>query len=283
MNLCEPAYAKLNLALDVGALRPDGYHEMRMLMQTITLCDRVTVRLDAGRWWADGSNMLPHDERNLALRAARVFCRAADIPSDGMEITLEKQIPTCAGLGGGSADAAAVLRVLQRHYGSPLSHAALLDAAAQVGSDVPFCLVGGTMLAEGRGERLTALPALPPCEIVLCQPDFASPTPALFRALDAAPPTTRPDFPRLLAALGDLPAFAAAMENVFEPVLAAQHPQLGQIRRTLLDHGALGAMLTGTGSVMFGLFADHAAAERARAALARLTPWTALARPCAVE
>lgn len=92
-----------------------------MLMQTITLCDRVTVRLDAGRWWADGSNMLPHDERNLALRAARVFCRAADIPSDGMEITLEKQIPTCAGLGGGSADAAAVLRALQRHYGSPLS------------------------------------------------------------------------------------------------------------------------------------------------------------------
>lgn len=283
MNLCEPAYAKLNLALDVGALRPDGYHEMRMLMQTITLCDRVTIRLDAGRWWADGPDALPHDERNLALRAARVFCQAADIPSGGMEITLEKQIPTCAGLGGGSADAAAVLRALQRYYGSPLSRRALLDAAAQVGSDVPFCLVGGTMLAEGRGERLTAVPALPPCEIVLCQPDFASPTPALFRALDAAPPTTRPDFPRLLDALGDLPAFAAAMENVFEPVLAAQHPQLGQIRRTLLEHGALGAMLTGTGSVMFGLFADRAAAERARAALARLTPWTALARPCAVE
>lgn len=282
-TVCELARAKLNLALDVGALRPDGYHEMRMLMQSITLCDRVILRLDAGRWWAGGSDALPHDERNLALRAARQFCRAAGISSSGIEITLEKHIPTCAGLGGGSADAAAVLRALQKYYEKPLSPQALLDTAAEIGSDVPFCLVGGTMLAEGRGERLRPIAPLPQCDIVLCQPDFASPTPALFRALDAAPPAVRPDFPRLMAALPDLPAFAGLMENVFEPLLTMQHPQLGQIRRTLLEHGALGAMLTGTGSVMFGLFNDPAAAERARAALAQQTPWTAIAHPCTME
>lgn len=280
--LREPAWGKLNLALDVGALRPDGYHEMRMIMQTVTLCDQLTIQLDTGRWWVNGPDSLPHDERNLALRAARAFCEATQHTPDGVEITLDKQIPTCAGMGGGSADAAAVLRALQRHYGAPLSQSALLDVAAQVGSDVPFCLRGGTMLAEGRGEVLTPLPALPQCSIVLCKPEFSVSTPALFRALDAQPPVRRPDFDRLIGSLGDLPVFAAAMENVFEPLLAQQYPELYQIRDTLLENGALGAMLTGTGSVVFGIFDAPDAAEKARKAALALVPWAALAQPCGV-
>ena len=277
--LQEPAWAKLNLALDVGALRPDGFHEMRMVMQSVSLHDDVTLRLGTGRWWAEGPAALPHDERNLALRAARVFCQTAGIAPDGVEVALEKRIPSCAGLAGGSADAAAVLRALQRHYGAPLSRAALLDAAGQVGSDVPFCLLGGTQLAEGRGERLTPLLPLPDCAIVICKPDFGSSTPALFRALDAAPPQRRPDFGRILARLGNPAALGPEMENVFEPLLTDLHPELAALRQTLLDCGALGAMLTGTGSAMFGLFASDAAAERARTALLTQVPWAVLARP----
>ena len=277
--LRESAWAKINLALDVGALRPDGYHEVRMLMQTVSLCDQVTIRLDTGRWWADGGDALPHDTRNLALRAAEVFCHAVGFTPDGMDVTLEKHIPAGAGLGGGSADAAAVLRALQRHCGNPLTTEALLSLAAQVGSDVPFCLLGGTALAEGRGERLTPLEPLADCEIVLCKPDFFSSTPALYRALDACPPTAHPDLPDLTAKLQNVAAFGAGMYNVFEPLLTAEHPELANIRRTLLECGAAGAMLTGTGSAMFGLFTDADAAERAAAALRQFVPWVVRAKP----
>jgi len=275
----EPAWAKINLALDVGALRADGYHEVRMLMQTVSLCDRVTIRLNTGRWWADGGDALPHDTRNLALRAAEVFCKATGFAPEGMDITLEKHIPAGAGLGGGSADAAAVLRALQRHCGAPLTTEQLLSLAAQVGSDVPFCVLGGTALAEGRGERLTPLESIADCGLVLCKPDFFSSTPALYRALDACPPTVHPDIPGLTAKLRDVAAFGAGMANVFEPLLSAEHPELADIRRTLLDCGAAGAMLTGTGSAMFGLFTDAAASERAATALRQFVPWVVQAKP----
>ena len=219
ITLREPAWAKINLALDVGAKRPDGFHDMRMIMQSISLRDDVELRIGAGRWWADGPENLPHDERNLALKAAQVYCRAAHIDPKGIELTLTKRIPSLAGLGGGSADAAAVLRALQRHYRAFDSQARLLELAAEIGSDVPFCLVGGTKLAEGRGERLSPLPSLPDCCIVLCQPSFGSSTPALFRAIDEAPPRLRPDFTYLAAQLQDLKRFAPAMVNVFELLL----------------------------------------------------------------
>ena len=279
--LREFAWAKINLALDVGALRQDGYHEVRMLMQTVSLCDQVTIRLDTGRWWADGGDALPHDTRNLALRAAEVFCHATGFTPDGMDITLEKHIPAGAGLGGGSADAAAVLRALQRHCNDPLTTDALLALAARVGSDVPFCLLGGTALAEGRGERLTPLQPLADCEIVLCKPDFFSSTPALYRALDGCPPTVHPDLPGLTAKLHNVAAFGAGMYNVFEPLLTAEHTELADIRRILMDCGAAGAMLTGTGSAMFGLFTDPDAAECAAAALRRVVPWVERAKPVA--
>ncbi len=281
-ELTERARAKLNLALDVGAMRADGYHEMRMLMQTITLCDDVRIRLGTGRWWADGMDTLPHDLKNLALKAADVFFQAAGIDPDGVEVTLTKRIPSCAGLAGGSADAAAVLRALQRHYRAPLPQRTLMDAAATVGSDVPFCLCGGTMLAEGRGERLTRLPPLPDCWAVVCKPDFPSSTPALFRALDEHPPVRRPALAQLLDCLPDLRQSGPLMENVFEPLLTADHPILGQIRQTLLDHGALAALMTGTGSAYFGLFDDPVRAELGRSAVLRLVPWAVLAHPCEI-
>ncbi len=275
--LHEPAWAKLNLALDVGAKRPDGFHEMRMIMQTIALHDDVTLHLGTGRWWAHGPEHLPHDERNLALKAAKVFCEAAAIDPGGVEITLKKRIPSMAGLGGGSADAAAVLRALQRHYCAPLPGSQLLELAAVIGSDVPFCLQGGTQLAEGRGERLHPLPPLSDCIFVLCQPPFGSSTPALFRAIDDAPPSQRPDFEVLLAAIRDLKAFAPKMVNVFEPLLAREYPIINMLKENLLAHGALGAMLTGTGSVVFGLFTDAVKAASACAALQTLVPWAVCA------
>ncbi len=278
-SLSAPAWAKINLALDVLGLRPDGFHDMRMLMQTISLHDEVTLLLGTGRWYAHGPEELPHDERNLALKAARVFCQASRIDPNGIELSLEKHIPSQAGLGGGSADAAAVLRVLQQFYEAPLSEEKLFELAAQIGSDVPFCLAGGTKLAEGRGEVLTGLPPMPECHIVLCQPGFGSSTPALFRAVDAAEPEYRPDFAYLTAHLHDLSAFAPAMVNVFEPLLAREYPIIHELKAVMLSHGALGAMLTGTGSVVFGLFDHKAQAETCRTALQTLVPWTALASP----
>lgn len=277
--LQESAWAKLNLALDVGAQRPDGFHEMRMIMQSLSLHDDLSIHLGTGRWWVHGPASLPHDERNLALRAARAFSEAAGVDPDGVEIHLEKRIPSMAGLGGGSADAAAVLRALQRHYASPLSERQLLTLAASIGSDVPYCVQGGTRLAEGRGEILHVLPPMPDCHIVLCQPSFGCSTPALFRAVDASPPQKRPDFSALLETLHDLRSFAPQMVNVFEPILSREYPVIEELKQVLLSHGAMGAMLTGTGSVVFGLFSDAAAAERACAALRDMVPWAVCTRP----
>jgi len=278
-TLREPAWAKINLALDVGAKRPDGFHDMRMIMQTISLHDDVELRVGSGRWWADGPEGLPHDERNLALKAAIAFCRAAEIEPDGIEVSLTKRIPSLAGLGGGSADAAAVLRALNRHYQNMLSADKMLQVAAEVGSDVPFCLVGGTKLAEGRGEILSELPPMPDCCIVLCQPSFGSSTPALFRAIDEAPPTERPDFTFLTTNLHDLARFAPAMGNVFEPVLARDYPIIETLKHTMRENGALGAMLTGTGSVVFGLFDNASIAEAACDKLNAIVPWAVCATP----
>ena len=178
----EQAPGKLNLALDVLSKRPDGYHEMRMLMQTVSLCDTVTLRLTPSGPWqltccdeAGQPGRLPQGPENLAYRAAELFCRAIGHFPEGLSIEITKRIPMQAGMAGGSADAAAVLRGLNRLYGGALSQAQLLDLAAQLGSDVPYCVLGGTMLAEGRGEILTPWPRLPSCGFVLCKPAFSCP------------------------------------------------------------------------------------------------------------
>ncbi len=269
----EKAWAKLNISLDVTEKRPDGYHDMVMVMQTVSLCDELDIALNDSGQVRVRSNLhfIPGDERNLAARAALRFLAAAGKTGQGMLITLDKRIPVGAGMAGGSADAAAVLRALNRMYGAPFSFEELEALAAEVGSDVPFCVRGGTVLATGRGEKLEPLPALPDCRFVICKPDFSISTPELFRRLDQASLRCHPDTAGILAALraGDLDAVARRMYNVFEDVDDRRLRTVRAIKGVLLDCGALGAIMTGTGSAVFGVFRKDADCESAVAALRR--------------
>ena len=270
-TLYETAPGKLNLTLDILGRRPDGYHELEMVMISVDLCDRLTLALGTGEAWTVTCDRpgIPNDRTNLCWKAAERYFAAFGQDPGGLSIRIEKTIPAQGGMAGGSSDAAAVLRALNRHYAA-LSESRLAELALEVGSDVPYCLAGGTALARGRGERLTPLPPLPreAC-FVLVRPDFSVSTPALFAEIDRLGVTRRPDnraMERALAA-GDLSAVAAAVANAFEPPILARFPQVGRIKADLLASGALTAQLTGTGSVVFGLFDDAAAARRAAAAL----------------
>ncbi len=266
------APAKLNLTLDVLGRRPDGYHDMKMVMQSIPLADRVTVRPWDGGGLRVSSSLpfLPTGERNLAGRAVLAFYAALEREMPGVEVTLEKRIPVCAGMAGGSSDAAAVLRALNEMEGSPFSPGELARVGEAVGSDVPYCVMGGTALAEGRGEILTALKPLPPCWMAVCKPEFPISTPELFARLDSCRIRRRPDTAGVLAALeaGDLAGVARRMYNVFEDALPPREGlRVEAIRGDLIQMGALGACMTGTGPTVFGLFQDR---EGARAAVERL-------------
>ena len=266
-----PAYAKLNLTLDILGKRPDGYHELRMVMQTVSLCDDVTVTL------TDGTGVvcrvagaeLPCDERNLAVKAANAFCEALGYHG-GIDIALTKRIPSEAGMAGGSADAAAVLCVLRDLIAPTLTDERLETIGARVGSDVPFCVRGGTQLAEGRGERLTVLKNAPRLYAAVCKPDFPISTPALFQRSDRVALTDRPDTAALLAALeaGDAAALCASVKNVFEQVLPdGQRTRIEDIKHALLVHGAECAAMTGSGSAVFGLFREEDVCRAACSAL----------------
>lgn len=272
-SLEERAYAKLNLSLDVLGLLPDGYHEMKTVMQTAGLWDAVQLRLLPQGEIRVQSNFgfLPRDERNIAWRAATAFFTAAQLPRTGVEIRLDKHIPVGAGLGGGSADAAAVLRGLNRLCGRPLSWAQLEALGAGLGSDVPFCLRGGCRLGLGRGEQLHPAPPMPDCGILICKPRFSIRTPDLFRRIDSRRSRIHPDTEGLLRAMqaGELEGMARRMYNVFEDVLPQRCGEIAQIKGALLDAGALGAVMSGTGSAVFGVFPALNAARDAAAQLRR--------------
>lgn len=270
MTVKEKAYAKINISLDVVGRRPDGYHEMIMPMQTVSLCDELTIRFEGDSIRARTNlRYVPCDDRNLAVRAAAAYLRAIGEEKQGLFLELDKRIPVGAGMGGGSADAAAVLRALNRAYGDRLSRGELHALADEIGSDVAFCLLGGTMLATGRGETLSPLPPLPLCKIVIVKPGFSISTPELFKKLDQAPIRIHPDTAGLLGALeqGDLQGVCRRLYNVFEDVDDRRMRTIRQIKGSLLDGGALGAVMTGTGSAVFGLFDDAEAAARCSAAM----------------
>ena len=262
------ARAKLNLTLDVLGKRPDGYHDLKMVMQSVALADTLTVETGTGEGLEVRTDLsfLPNNEKNLAAAAALAFQTVTGRDLGGVAIAIEKRIPVCAGMGGGSSDAAAVLRSLERMLGTGQDLAALAGIGERVGSDVPYCILGGTALAEGRGEVLTPLSALPHCHVVICKPAFSISTPELFRAVDGVRLRCRPDTDGVLAALeaGDLGGVARRMYNVFEDVLPPrQRAEVAAIRAVLVQHGALGANMSGTGPTVFGLFDD---ADRARSA-----------------
>ncbi len=254
-TLYEGAYAKLNLTLDVLRRRDDGYHDIRSVMQAISLRDDIRIDLDTGKPWelvCDRTD-IPKDAQNLAWKAAELFFRTIDSDPNGLLLHITKRIPTQAGLGGGSADAAAVLRALNRHYGSPLSLPALAELGGQIGSDVPFCVLCGTAMAEGRGERLRPLPNMPECVFVVCKPAFSVSTPELYRVLDEKAIAHRPDQRAMERALlgGDLGAVAQNLCNVFDPVVTQEHLELNYIKSVFNSYGALGYQMTGSGSAVY--------------------------------
>ena len=214
---------------------------------------------------------LPTGEKNLAAAAALRFWEALGREPEDLDIRIEKRIPVCAGMAGGSSDAAAVLRALNRRAGEPFSQKELARLGERVGSDVPYCVLGGTALAEGRGEVLTPLPPLPRCWVVACKPDFPISTPELFAQADRVKLRRRPDTSGLISALeaGDLGGVARRMYNVFEDVLPPRLAvRVAEIKNRLVQCGALGANMSGSGPTAFGLFEGREEAERARACLA---------------
>ena len=267
----EIAHAKLNLSLDVLSRREDGYHDLRMVMCSVDFGDDVIVSLRTDEDTVCSSNLpwLPQDGRNLAVRAVDAFFDTLCEKNPGVEITLVKRIPVGAGMAGGSANAAAVLRALNHLTGAGLDAHSLRNIGLMVGSDVPYCITGGNALAEGRGEILTVLPSIPSCSVVICKPSFSVSTADLYRVIDSHQLRAHPDTAGLIKAMkeGDLSGIARRMYNVFEDVLPRSSQEIRTIRSELLDLGALGAVMTGTGSAVFGLFDDQI---KAAAAFSRL-------------
>ncbi len=268
--LTERAPAKLNLTLDIAGRRADGYHEIRTVMQTIDLCDEVTLcpQPGGGLRLTLSDPSLPADGRNTAWKAAEYFLERTGLSCPGLSIHVKKRIPQQAGLAGGSADAAAVLRGLNRLFAAGLSAQELRDIGGRVGADVPFCVEGGTVLATGIGEQLLPLPPLRDVWVVVAKPPVGVSTKAAYEAVDTASAyLTRPQETRMIETLsaGDTALVGALLCNVFEQALAL--PEVAGLRRQLAPFSPLGCAMTGSGSAVFALFADEADAHACAAAL----------------
>jgi len=236
-------------------------------MQTVGLCDEITIECVPGEGLSIDTDLpyLPGDERNIAAKAANAFYEHTGIKGYGTRIIIKKSIPVCAGLGGGSADGACVLRLMDKLFKTKLGRGQLEKLGGTIGSDVPFGIDGGTKLVEGRGEILTDLPQLAHSRIVICKPPFSCSTPELFKHIKCEKIRARPDTEGMLKALGEgnLSGIARRMYNVFEDVLPRGKPEITEIKSTLLGNGALGAVMTGSGPSVFGLFDNEQNAQSA--------------------
>lgn len=254
------AYAKINISLDIVSKRPDGYHNLKTVMQTIGLYDEIIVECSRGEGIQIHTNLpyIPDNNNNTTAKAVSAFFKHADITNYNAKLQIIKNIPVSAGLGGGSADAACVLKILNEMFKTGFKRETLEELAGSIGADVPFCIDGGTKLAEGKGEILTDLPKIPESHIVVCKPGFSCSTPELFSRVKCEKLRARPDTEGLIRALakGDIKSVARRMYNVFEDILQSGKTDIEAIKGTLLDCGALGAIMTGSGSAVFGLFSD---------------------------
>lgn len=262
--MLEYAYAKLNLTLEVGEKRPDGYHELRSVMTSASLCDVVDVEKAASITLACDRADLPTDGRNLAVKAAETFFAETGIDG-GCHIALEKHIPSEAGLGGGSSDAAAVLRALRVLYAPEMPMEELETIGAKVGSDVPYCVRGGTVLCGGRGELLTTLTAMPKCWYVIVKPREAFSTGKMYGEIDEKNAKSVPTTDLLIGELerGNLSEIAIHMSNTFLEVVPAESDVFTISNALCVKYGALNAMMSGSGSAVFGIFDTETAARRA--------------------
>ena len=266
------ANAKINLSLDVTGIRDDGYHEVSMIMQSVDLADILDIAKNEGDSiiLTCDNNDLPCDEHNLVMRAARALMDAAD-RHDGLNIHLTKNIPMAAGLAGGSADAAAALAGINELCGFGLSVDELKQIGGRIGADIPFCIQGGTCLAEGIGEILTPVSPLPDCCIVMVKPPFDVSTAYVYKNLD--PLLTgdiyHPDTHRMISLIeaGNIPDIAHDLGNILETVTVAGYPEISDIKNRLMDCGAAGSLMSGSGPTVYGIFTDEPAAMNACADL----------------
>ena len=251
------ARAKINLGLDVVRKREDGYHEVRMIMQMINLYDRITLRRSTEPGIRVTTNLpyLPVNEDNLVYRAAKLLMEEFKV-TEGAEIELQKYIPVAAGMAGGSSDAAAVMVGVNRIFHLGLTKKQLMERGVKIGADVPFCIMRGTALAEGIGEVLTPLPAMPHCSLVIAKPKIHVSTKFVYGNLKANELKEHPDIDGQVQALreGSLEQLVAKMGNVLETVTVPTYPVIDEIKRTMLKNDAMGAMMSGSGPTVFGIF-----------------------------
>ncbi len=259
------AMAKINLGLDVVRRREDGYHDLRMIMQTIRLFDHVKMSATRSTGVRVKTNLryLPTDKGNHAFQAAQMLLDEFNIKG-GVFIELKKHIPVAAGLAGGSSDAAAVLVGMNLLYNLGLSQEELCQRGVKIGADVPYCIVRGTVLAEGIGDRLTPLPHIPECRIVIAKPDIRVSTKFVYTHLNLTEQTQHPQIDEQIDAIrrGDLVKMSALCSNVLESVTIPAHPQIAALKEAMLAQGALNAMMSGSGPTVFGIFDDQNRAEK---------------------
>lgn len=269
----EKAYAKINLTLDVTGKLPNGYHSVKMVMQSIELHDDIILSQGTEKGIKISSNLdfLPDDDTNLAVRAAKVFFEYNKIDNPSIEITLEKRIPVAAGLAGGSSNAAAVLRGLNKMYNTNLTVEQLCDIGVKIGADVPYCIHGGSMLAEGIGEVLTPLAAMPECLVVICKPPFSVATAKIYSRMNGGDLPVHPDTNGMIEALkeSNYSGICHRLYNVMEDVTGSDHEEIGQIEDIMLECGCDGTVMSGSGPTVFGLFTNE---DKANHAVNRLKP-----------
>ena len=262
------AYGKINLGLDVVRKREDGYHEVRMIMQTVNVYDKIIMDKSDEPGIRTETNLpyVPDGEGNLAYRAAKLLMDEFDI-QDGVKIQIKKYIPVAAGMAGGSTDAAAVLVGMNRMFGLGLSKKALMERGVKLGADIPYCIMRGTALSEGIGEILTELPPTPQCHIVLAKPQVSVSTKAVYGKLRAneLTPEQHPDIDGMRAAIeaGNLDGVIARLGNVLELVTVPDHPEIGTIKQIMMECGADGALMSGSGPTVFGIFKEEEHAKKA--------------------
>ncbi len=261
------ALAKINLGLDVLRRREDGYHEVRMVMQTIRLYDWIQMRRIRQPEIRVSTNLyyLPCNENNLVYKAAKLLMEEFQIPG-GVAIDLKKRIPVAAGMAGGSSDAAAALFGMNLLFRLRLSRQQLMKRGVKIGADVPYCILRGTALAEGIGEELTALPPAPKCPVLVAKPPISVSTKWVYENLRLGEDTAHPDIDGLLAAIEaqDAEQMAQRMGNVLETVTIPRYPVIQEIKDVMKQNGAMNAIMSGSGPTVFGLFGDKEAAEAAR-------------------
>lgn len=257
------AYAKINISLDIVGKREDGYHLLKMIMQTIDLYDLIDInKIDSGIELSCNKKYVPTDEKNIAYKAAKLFMNTYNI-KDGVSIAINKNIPVAAGLAGGSTDAAAVLKGMRTIFNINVSDKELMELGLKLGADVPYCILGGTALCEGIGEKITPLKSLKDKILVLVKPNFGVSTKEVYRNVDVDKIFKHPETEKLIYAIenNDLQFISNNMKNLLENVTLRKHNVLKNIKDSMIRYGALGSMMSGSGPTIFAFFDDMLKAQ----------------------